>query len=420
MSVPAFLPEMPESLPRFEALTVGFVNLLPLVGVVGFGWNVAALLTLYWLELGVVCVWALVRATVAGRPSEFENDPLILGPLGRKHVAIPLPFTALSIRLSSLPVVVIAIPVLAVFWFFAGVMTVGFVGLESVDDGIFLGVVVSAAGIFVSEGVRTGVTYVHRGEYRKHSAQTAIQGPFIRVGTLILGAMAALTVAAIVDPAVETDEPIHAVDPTVTGSLLLVGVIMLKLSIDLVSVYRDRLEAFDESQALDLGFLYEPPEVKRIETSLATDPVHLRPTLSGRIAGGVTNLRRHPSAVFVGMFFLAVAALFAVGRAWNIALSIGITGVSVMIALGQIDYWLRYGWIEYRTDGDAIVAYDRRFRTPLWRVESWDELDLRVEQGWVDGWLDTATVIIMLQDRTLRLPHLDDPDPVLDTFDRKP
>ena len=120
--------------PRLEALTVGFANLLPLVGVVALGWNVAALVVLYWLELGVLCLWALVRAMFAGRPSEFQKDPLILGALARKRAAIPISFTNVDVQLSTLPVIFVAIPMLAVVWFFAGVMMVGFTGGDSLGE----------------------------------------------------------------------------------------------------------------------------------------------------------------------------------------------------------------------------------------------------------------------------------------------
>jgi len=127
-----------------------------------------------------------------------------------------------------------------------------------------------------------------------------------------------------------------------------------------------------------------------------------------------------PVACSPGVFLLFVAGLFAIGGSWIVAVVLGVAAVVVPIALGQTDYWLRYGGVEYRTDGDAIVAYDRLFRTPLWRVEPWDETDLRVERDRADDWLGTSTVVVELRDRTLRLPHLSDPDPILDAFDRRP
>jgi hypothetical protein len=90
------------------------------------------------------------------------------------------------------------------------------------------------------------------------------------------------------------------------------------------------------------------------------------------------------------------------------------------MGLLTVDYGVRYGGIEYRVSDDAIVAYDRLFRTRLWRIEPWDESDLRVEQGRLHWWSDTSTVVIECPDRELWLPHLADPEPILDVFDRCP
>jgi hypothetical protein len=88
--------------------------------------------------------------------------------------------------------------------------------------------------------------------------------------------------------------------------------------------------------------------------------------------------------------------------------------------LSSADHWLRYAGVEYRVDGDATVAYDGLFRQPLWRVEPWDDWSLCVEHDWLDGRLGIETVVIELDDDTLRLPHLADPETVLATFDRRP
>ncbi len=51
-----------------EASAVLVVNLVPLVGVLVFGWNAATLVAIYWFELAVMSFWAVVRAVFAGRP----------------------------------------------------------------------------------------------------------------------------------------------------------------------------------------------------------------------------------------------------------------------------------------------------------------------------------------------------------------
>ncbi|OYR52480.1 hypothetical protein DJ71_28200, partial [Halorubrum sp. E3] len=108
---------------------VGFVlsNALPLVGVVALGWNAAALMALYWFELGIASLWAVVRALFAGRPSEIERDALLVGPLAQRRVSLSIPRTGLEIRLSSLLVLPVIVPVLAVVWLFVGALTVGVV-----------------------------------------------------------------------------------------------------------------------------------------------------------------------------------------------------------------------------------------------------------------------------------------------------
>ncbi len=43
-------------------------NLVPLAGVVFWGWDVFVLLILYWLETAVICFWTMVRVLIMPRP----------------------------------------------------------------------------------------------------------------------------------------------------------------------------------------------------------------------------------------------------------------------------------------------------------------------------------------------------------------
>lgn len=108
-----------------------------------------------------------------------------------------------------------------------------------------------------------------------------------------------------------------------------------------------------------------------------------------------------------------------IGRVWDIVLAF--VGASLVVPRGllTIDYGLRCGGIEYRVSDDVIVAYDRLFRTRVWRIEPWDESGLRVERDRIYRWLGTSTVIIEYSDGELRLSHLHDPDLILDVFDRR-
>ncbi|WP_311172173.1 DUF6498-containing protein [Halobellus ordinarius] len=406
--------------PSSETIGVIVANALPLVGVVALGWDLAALVFLYWFELGILSFWAVIKALFAGRPSEFDSDPLIGGALASKRTALPIPFTDLGIQLSTLPVLAVAVPIFVLVWFFAGFTTVGVIGPETLASDALEMVVLSSFGIFLSEGASTLIEYFHRHGYRDHSAQTAIQGIFVRGAVIGVGGLLTATFVGLAADSVASDDPITAVDPALVGLPILVGIVLVKFSFDLGGLYRERLTAFDEASALELGWAYEPPSDEPIEPVSAVDE-RLRPTLRGRLFGGMstTNVRRHPGALATGGSLLLISILFALGGAWDIVLAF--VGASLLVSMGllTIDYGLRHGGVEYRVSDEAIVAYDQLFRTRLWRIEPWDETGLSVECDRLHRWLDTSTVVVKCPDREFRLPHLQDPEPILNVFDRR-
>ena len=401
--------------PRAVALSVS--NLLPLVGVVAFGWNAAALLALYWFELGIGFGWALVRALFAGRPSEIERAALVAGPLARRRVGLSIPRTDLRIRLSSLLVLPVVALILGVVWLVVGGLTVGVVADGGLSPDALDTVTLAVLAVFVGEGATTLVEYFAGGEYRDHSAQTAVRGVFVHAGAVFFAAL--ITVALVGAATLEGDAPISALDPDAVGLPLLLGVVGLKAAVDLAGLYRDRLDAFDESQALDLGFSYDPPTADSVDGSLdgPVDAVSL-PGRS-RFAGALATVPVHP-----GLWWLAavpgfVAALFAIGGDWATVTALSGAAVAVPLSLAAVDHELRYGLVTYRVGDDAVVARDRLFGVTLWRVEPWDETGLRVERTWLDRRFGTETVVIELRDEAHRIPGLSDPDPVLSVFDRR-
>ncbi|MWV41410.1 DUF6498-containing protein [Natrialba sp. INN-245] len=401
-----------------EASAVLVVNLVPLVGVLVFGWNAATLVAIYWFELAVLSFWAVVRAVFAGRPSEFDSEMLIVGALADRTAAIPIPLTGVGIQLSTLPVIALLAPMLAVVWFVVGTLTVGVVGSQALEGDAIDAVTFAVFAIFLGEGGRTALEYFYRQGYREHSAQTAIHGVFWRGAVLFFVGLCCSVFAAVADPSVASDEPISDADPTIASALLLVGIVLAKFGFDLVGSYRDRLAAFGESIGVGLESTIEPPTHEAVDTSLADDHRRVRPSAGGRLLATTSHAKRHPTTLFVGMFPAVFALLFAIGGVWSGAVALVIVAVAVPLVLVHVDYWLRYVGVEYRVDDDAIVAYDRLFRTPLWRVEAWDESGVRVERDW----LETSTVIVELPDseHDRRLPGLCETGPVLEVFDRPP
>ncbi|MFW6000128.1 MAG: DUF6498-containing protein [Halorubrum sp.] len=403
---------------RPRALSVAVANLLPLVGVVALGWNAAALMTLYWFELGIASLWAAVRALFAARPSEIERDGLIIGPIAQRRAALSIPRTDVEIRLSSLLVLPVAVPILAVVWGVVGTLTVGVVVGERSVATVVDTVALAVLAVFVGEGATTLVEYFGRGEYRDHSAQTAIQGVFARGAAIFLGALFTVTVVAA--GTLEDDAPISALDPDAIGLPLLLGIVAVKFAFDLAGLYGDRLAAFDESSSLELGFSYEPPTPGRPDDSLAEPVRTVRQPARSRLAGVPATLVGHPGLWYVGGIPALAAALFALGGEWATVGALFAVAVAVPLVLAAVDHELRYGLVEYRAGDDALVARDRLFGATLWRVEPWDETALRVERSRLDRRLGTETVAIELRDDEYRIPGLADPEPILGVFERRP
>lgn len=403
---------------RPRALSVAVANLLPLVGVVSLGWNAAALMTLYWFELGVASSWAVVRALFAGRPSELDRDGLIAGPLAQRRVGLSIPRTRVQVRLSSLLVLPIAVPILAVVWMVVGTLTVGVVVEEGTVSTVVDTVALATLALFIAEGVTTLVEYFGRGEHRDHSAQTAIRGVFAQGAAIFFGAL--FTVTIVGAGTLEEDTPISAIDPDAIGIPLLLGIVAVKFAFDLASLYGDRLAAFDESSALDLGFSYDPPATEPVDGSLAGVVRTVRQPRRTRIAGALTTPLGHPGLWYLAALPALTAVLFAIGGEWRTVALLLAAAVAVPLALAALDHELRHGLVEYRAGDGALVARDRLSGATLWRVEPWDETDLRVERRRLDRRLGTETVVIELRDDEYRIPGLDDPEPVLDVFDRRP
>lgn len=405
---------------RRELVAVLAGNVIPLIGVGMFGWNISALVVLYWLELAVIFFFAVIQALLAGQRSELESAGLIIGALSDRRASLSVPRTDVAIHLSSLPVVLIAIPLLSAVWLVVGMFTVGVVGADRLGDATYEMIVLAFFAMLLKEAGQTVVEYLYHGHYKEHSAQTAIRGPFIRGGLLFVGGLFTVMAAAVGSDSVASDAPISELDPTLVGTPVLLGIVIIKVGFDLAGVFRDQLTAFDESTAVTFGWAYEPPGVDPVDTTLTGDSKAIRPEWRGRLFGGVRNVWRYPGALKLGLVIWLVAVLFAMGQVWPIVAALFAAGIVVPLLLASIDWWVRFGFLEYRTDSDAIVAFDRLFGHALWRIEPWDETDLRVERTRLDSLLGTATIVVtLIDDSVVRMPCVADPETLLRVFDRR-
>ncbi|WP_434531572.1 DUF6498-containing protein (plasmid) [Haloarcula sp. NS06] len=209
------------SLPDAKLVSVFVANGVPVTGLLVFGTSATALLVFYWLELGVAMLWAVVRATFAGKlPSEeTDREPFSSSQWPILHVIlsnrffedsdenatsnngswrewqIPVPRTEVGIYLGTIPALAIIIFLLSVVWAgFGGVVAGPIVAAtETADTPMWP--LTGAGVVFLSEGWQTATDYFYRGGYCKKSVWTAARGVFYRGLVIVaIGLLVLLTV----------------------------------------------------------------------------------------------------------------------------------------------------------------------------------------------------------------------------------
>jgi len=388
---------------RAKVAVLMAVNAVPLVGVLALDWSLVALLSVYWVELGACVVGAAVKALFAeGKPTYEANgfSWLVFGALAEKRGRISLPVLPLSIQVANLPAILMALAVGSVGWALFGAIGVGGVGETT------------GATMTDAESLSVGLGVL-----------AVIFGRAIDVGRYLLGGTHA---------SVPPQQPLRSALMSMagTGSALLVGggfviagapppfvlafVLAVKLLADIVDVYRDRLEAFDERTSVELGFAPDTPEWERIESSRDGSEI-VRPRPSAVVVGGVVRGLRSPLSVLL-VASLTLAGLLSTATTPGVAVELlggAVVVAGAFTALGVFDWSFRYLAMEYRVDdaddADAdpgrVVAYDRLFG-PQWRLASESRAELERVRSATDRLFGTETLRLERDDRVYRLPHL--------------
>lgn len=168
-------------------------NLVPLIGVLWFGWNMWTILTIYWVENGIVGLFNVLKmAAVAG-----------LGKLG----VIPFFVVHYGLFWFVHGVFVLTLPSFAPF---GGEMAGGLGTVPTVDTTAtgadFGNVAVAAVVLLVSHGASYVFNFLGRGEFRRTTAMALMSAPYRRVVilhlTILFGAFAVILLGAQVLPLV--------------------------------------------------------------------------------------------------------------------------------------------------------------------------------------------------------------------------
>jgi hypothetical protein len=148
-------------------------NLVPLVGVLAFGWELLTILAIYWLENGVVGVFNVLRMASA-RGARGASG---LSEAAAKVTMIPFFCVHYGIFWVVHGVFVFTLPA------FAGPVAKETAFGEWVDAGTLAGAVLA---LTISHGVSYWMNFLRGGEYRRVSAADLMMAPYGRVVVLHL------------------------------------------------------------------------------------------------------------------------------------------------------------------------------------------------------------------------------------------
>lgn len=172
---PAPAPHPRESPPPSPASPSGLAligaNLVPLVGVLFFGWDLASVMVLFWAESAVIGFYTVLKMAVVGKLAALFAAPFFVGHFGG--------FMAIH------------------FLFIYGFFVRGFgatgpePGVREALLGIFMPVWSSLAALFISHGVSFFTNFIGRREYAAAKMKDLTTAPYNRIVamqfTLILG-----------------------------------------------------------------------------------------------------------------------------------------------------------------------------------------------------------------------------------------
>ncbi len=381
-------------------LSVGLM--LPLVGVVAFGWRLRSLLVFYWIETGVAAARLSVEATFAGRPNS-ESSRIVtaaFGPLRHKRGALSTPGPLPPFRPQRLPSVLAAAGLLAVFWIVAGLFVIAIAEPVLV---VRLAELSLGAAAIVTGQTATFVSNLGHRPYEQLSPHALIgrrrlAGQFLLLAVVFGGAVIANgSLAAAAGP-------------------VSFAVVVGRSSIDIA----DRFGLLER---------HLPPAFQRdtqvgnrssVQTG-ASEPRNVwRASRTSVVVGralaspSVTTLSETGLLVFVGggLGGFAVAGTAGVG----VVVVAGLLAGAVLIG---VETDVRYGHLEYRLYDDCLVAHDRLFDAPQWRIELCAVTETTPSTAVLDRLpgLELERLFVRTDDESQRLVGLADAEGVRERID---
>ena len=322
-------------------------NLLPLVGVVVWNWDVSTLLVLYYVEGVSTTLVAGVKVLFAERASrEFGTSNQPLAELREKRGGwVPRRgWPPMYVR--NVPFALTVLGVFTFVWLGYGVVlsfTVA-VRLETVLSTVL---VVNAAVLLVSHLVEFRTEYIGSGECATVSARMVAATPARQLLLLICLV------------------PFAGLVGSGAGDLLLGAVVCAKLAAELAGFYAEHAgRPSGRIGRLLVGprdTSAPPPELdlpdRRPDARVRPDT---RAVLLGGLAPILTGFASRPG------YLAGVVLVFGVLVFSPTVVAAAATALALVAAGKLASHYLRYGTVEYQRRGEQLVAYDTALDEPQW------------------------------------------------------
>lgn len=367
----------------------------PLVGVLTLGWDVHALLALYWVEGLTTVVLAAVKALFAkrGSPGVGAVEPLHelrekrggWRPLPGLPQVYPrnIPFAASILGVCAVTV----LPLSVLYW--------------ATTDAVVrpsLGLLAGVAALVTAQVTDLSTDYFAREEYTEVSAKEVLREPaLLGIVVFVLGLVA-----------VASDET--------AGLVLLGGVVAVKTAVSVSRMVAGQTDLPVSSVFDDLADdLVEPLPVVETPDGPVRERVAVAPmpVLLGSLPlVALGFLHRSTFVILAGLVF----AVLAGGPVWLVPAVVFFLAVAG-VRIGS--YYLRYGTIEYRRYDQHLVAYDTALGAAQWSVPV-ASATFSVRNAVPDRLLGTGTVEISSAqpgDRNVQFGPVADLDDVVATLD---
>lgn len=188
-------------------------NLVPLIGVLWFGWDVWGILIIYWLENGIYGLFNVLKMRRAEGPE--DSSPIATAETRRRLNGYRVNGRPPS-GFDKAALVPFFIMHYGIFWVVHGIFVLtlplfAFTGADGEPDfGTTLnplGILLVVVGLFISHGLSYRLNYIGRGEYLRTTAAQQMFAPYGRLvvlhvtvifGAVLIGATGAPAAAIVV------------------------------------------------------------------------------------------------------------------------------------------------------------------------------------------------------------------------------